>query len=138
MADRGAAPGQRALVALVATLAIQMFTSLAATSAAVLAPAMAQAFAIEPKWVGVFIGLVYAGAMLASLVCGGFIERFGAIRVSQVAVILCAVGTIVIALAPDHAAALLIVAALVIGVGYGPITPASSHLLIRTAPRGWR
>ena len=134
MPDRDAAPGQRALVALAATLAIQMFTSLAATSTAVLAPAMAQAFAIEPKWVGVFIGLVYAGAMLASLACGGFIERFGAIRVSQVAVILCVAGTIVIALAPDHAVALLIVAALVIGAGYGPITPASSHLLIRTAP----
>src|SRR4030095_9047257 len=29
----------------------------------------------------------------------------------------------------------LIVAALVIGVGAGPITPAASHVLIRTAPR---
>jgi MFS family permease len=134
VANRNAASGQRALVALIATLAIQMFTSFAATSTAVLAPAMAEAFAIAPKWVGVFIGLVYAGAMLASLASGGFIERFGAIRVSQVAVILCVVGTIVIALAPDRAVAPLIVAALVIGAGYGPITPASSHLLIRTAP----
>jgi MFS family permease len=134
VADRVAASGQRAFVALVATLAIQVFTSFAATSTAVLAPAMAQAFAIAPKWIGVFIGLVYAGAMLASLACGGFIERFGAIRVSQIAVILCAIGTVVIAFAPDRAVALLIVAALVIGAGYGPITPASSHLLIRTAP----
>jgi MFS family permease len=133
VATRSAASGQRAFVALLATLAIQMFTSFAATSTAVLAPAMAQAFAIAPKWIGVFVGLVYAGAMLASLACGGFIERFGAIRVSQVGVILCVVGTIVIAEAPDRAVALLIIAALVIGAGYGPITPASSHLLIRTA-----
>jgi MFS family permease len=124
---------RRAFVALAATLAIQIFASLAATAAAVLAPAIAQAFAIEPKWVGVFIGLVYAGAMLASLASGGFIERYGAIRVSQVCVLLCVAGTVAIAVAPNHALWLLVVAALVIGVGYGPITPASSHVLIRTA-----
>jgi len=126
---RAARPG----VALAATLAIQIFVSLAATATAVLAPEIAQTFGIAPKWVGVFIGLVYAGAMLASLACGGFIERFGAIRVSQGAVVLCAIGAVVIGAASDRDVALLVVAALVIGVGYGPITPASSHVLIRTA-----
>jgi MFS family permease len=125
---------RRARVALAATLAIQIYASLAATSAAVLAPEIAQTFAIEPKWIGVFIGLVYAGAMCASLASGGFIERFGAIRVSQACVVLCAAGAAVTATAPGSALLLLVVAALVIGVGYGPITPASSHLLIRTAP----
>src|SRR5436190_5496254 len=125
--------GRRAFVALAATTAIQIYVSLAATSTAVLAPAIAQAFAIAPKWIGVFVGLVYAGAMFASLACGGFIERFGAIRISQFGVLLSAVGTLMIALAPSHALIVLIVAALLIGVGYGPITPASSHVLIRTA-----
>ena len=124
---------QRGWIALVATLAIQIFASLAATATAVLAPEIAQAFAVAPKWVGVFIGLVYAGAMVASLACGGFIERYGAIRVSQCCVVLCAIGTAMIALAPDGSVALLVVAALVIGLGYGAITPASSHVLIRTA-----
>jgi MFS family permease len=123
----------RGWIALVATLAIQIFTSLAATATAVLAPEIAQAFAIAPKWVGVFVGLVYAGAMLASLASGGFIERYGAIRVSQCCVVLCAIGTAVIATAPDGAIALLVGAALLIGLGYGAITPASSHVLIRTA-----
>jgi MFS family permease len=127
---------RRAGVALAATLAIQIFVSLAATATSVLAPAIAQTFAIAPKWVGVFVGLVYAGGMFASLACGGFIERFGAIRVSQGAVVLCAAGAMAIAFAPDRAVLLLIVAALVIGIGYGPITPASSHVLIRTAPPG--
>ena len=125
--------GRRAFVALAATTAIQIYVSLAATSTAVLAPEIAQAFAIAPKWIGVFVGLVYAGAMFASLACGGFIERFGAIRVSQFGVLLSAAGTLMIALAPSHALTVLIVAALLIGVGYGPITPASSHVLIRTA-----
>jgi MFS family permease len=124
---------RRAFVALAATTAIQIYVSLAATSTAVLAPEIAQAFAIAPKWIGVFVGLVYAGAMFASLACGGFIERFGAIRISQFGVVLSAAGTLMIALAPSHALTVLIVAALLIGVGYGPITPASSHVLIRTA-----
>jgi MFS family permease len=125
--------GRRAFVALAATTAIQIYVSLAATSTAVLAPEIAEAFAIAPKWIGVFVGLVYAGAMFASLACGGFIERFGAIRISQFGVVLSALGTLMIALAPSHALTVPIVAALLIGVGYGPITPASSHVLIRTA-----
>src|SRR5512142_2658246 len=124
---------KRAFVALAATTALQIYASLAATATSVLAPEIAQTFSIMPKWIGVFVGLVYAGAMVASLVCGGFIERFGAIRVSQAGVALCAVGTLAIAVAPSSGIVLLIAAALTIGAGYGPITPASSHVLIRTA-----
>jgi MFS family permease len=130
---RGETKGRRALLALAATTAIQIYVSLAATATAVLAPEIAQAFAIAPKWIGVFVGLVYAGAMFASLGCAGFIERFGAIRISQFGVLLSALGALMIALAPSHALVVLIAAALLIGVGYGPITPASSHVLIRTA-----
>ena len=125
---------KRALAALAATTALQIYASFAATAPSVLAPEIAQAFAIAPKWIGVFVGLIYAGAMLASLACGGFIERFGAIRVSQTGVAVCALGTLTIALAPNSLIALMIAAALLIGFGYGPITPASSHVLIRTAP----
>src|SRR5881275_1691048 len=124
---------KRALAALAATTALQIYASFAATAPSVLAPEIAQAFAIAPKWIGVFVGLIYAGAMLASLACGGFIERFGAIRVSQTGVAVCALGTLTIALAPNSLIALMVAAALLIGVGYGPITPASSHVLIRTA-----
>src|SRR5207237_10034945 len=35
---------------------------------------------------------------------------------------------------PALAVALLVLAPLVIGAGYGPITPASSHVLARTTP----
>jgi|SRR5438067_3737490 len=125
---------KRALAALAATTALQIYASFAATAPSVLAPEIAQAFAIAPKWIGVFVGLIYAGAMLASLACGGFIERFGAIRVSQTGVAVCALGTLTVALAPNSLIALMIAAALLIGFGYGPITPASSHVLIRTAP----
>ena len=65
---------------------------------------------------------------------GGFIDRYGPIRVSQACVVVCAIGVTLMAVAPGYAPALLAVSALVIGIGYGPITPASSHLLQRTAP----
>ena len=122
-----------ALVALTATLAIQVYVSFAATAAAVLAPEIARAFGVEARWIGAFVGLVYAGGMFASLASGGFIERYGSIRVSQACVTLCALGVVAMALAPAQAVALLAPAAIVIGLGYGPITPASSQLLQRTA-----
>jgi MFS family permease len=126
-------PPRTALIALAATLTIQVYTSFVATATAVLAPELARDFGVESRWIGAFVGIVYAGAMLASLACGGFIERYGSIRVSQACVVLCALGIVAMAAAPVYAVPLLAVAAVVIGLGYGPITPASSQLLQRTA-----
>jgi MFS family permease len=125
-----------AAVALAVTLAIQVFTSLAGTATAVLAPAIARDAGVAPTLVGVFVGLVYCGAMAASLMSGRAIERLGPIRVSQICVLLCAGGLALVPLATGTAgaAAALVVGALVIGLGYGPITPASSQVLARTAP----
>lgn len=127
-------PRNLALASLVATSAIQVYTSLAATAPAVLAPMLAADLGITPKWVGVFIALVYVGGMFASAGCATFMRRHGAIRLSQAAVIVCAAGLAVVAVTPAHAAAVAAVAAVVIGIGYGAITPASSHILARTTP----
>jgi MFS family permease len=123
-----------ALIALSATLAIQIFTSLAATAPAVLAPELALEFDVNPKWIGVFVGVTYAGAMLASLASIVFIERYGAIRVSQVGVLLCATGITLVGVLPPGAVGALAGAAILLGLGYGPITPASSQVLSRTTP----
>ena len=126
-----------AAFALAITLAIQVFTSLAATATSVLAPEIGRDLGLAPKLVGVFVGLLYGGGMMGSLVSGGFVERYGAIRVSQVAVVLCAAGlAMVVAYTaqPTILLPLLVMAPLVIGLGYGPITPASSQILARTAP----
>src|SRR5919197_4963193 len=96
-----------ALIALAATLTIQTYTSFAATATAVLAPEIAPEFGLEPRWVGVFVGIVYGGGMFTSLASGRFMERYGPIRVSQGCVMLCAMGVVSMALAPAHAAAVL-------------------------------
>jgi MFS family permease len=123
-----------ATVALFATLAIQVFTSLTATASAVLAPEIARDFGVSTKLVGVFVGVLYVGSMTASLTSGHFIARYGAIRVSQICVLICAIGIALVASLPSQAAPLLVVAPVVIGLGYGAITPASSEVLSRTAP----
>ena len=124
-------------MALAATLAIQIFTSLAGTATSVLAPEIARDLGAPAKLIGVFVGLLYAGGMAASLACGPLIERYGPIRVSQVCALLCSAGIALVAGAaalPAAPLALVAVAAVVIGLGYGPITPASSQVLARTAP----
>ena len=72
----------------------------------------------------------YIGAVVGSLSAGAMVDRWGAIRTSQGALLVSAAGLALGALLPGA----LIVAALLIGLGYGPITPASSHVLIRTTP----
>ncbi|CAG0963107.1 hypothetical protein BURK1_00818 [Burkholderiales bacterium] len=126
--------GRLPAVALAATLAIQVYASLTAAAAAVLAPAIAVDVGVPARWVGGFVGLVYVGAMAASFVSGAWIARLGAIRVSQACVALCAIGVAGVAAAGLGPLALIVPAALTLGLGYGPITPASSHVLARTTP----
>src|SRR6202140_2617210 len=105
-----------ATIALAATLAIQVFTSLASTATAVLAPEIARDFGVPAKLVGVFIGLLYVGSMTASHASGQFIARHGAIRVSQLCVLICTAGISLIALLPPSAVLLLALAPIVIGL----------------------
>jgi MFS family permease len=119
-------------IPLIATLAIQMLTALAMLAMPVLAPAAAPDIGVPPTYVGVFVGLAYLGAISSSLLSGGFVRRFGPIRISQISLVTCAAGLLVLLTASPW---LMVLSALMIGVGYGPITPASSHVLIRTTPR---
>jgi predicted MFS family arabinose efflux permease len=97
----------------------------------VMAPVLTQAIGISAAWLGIYVGVVYAAAMFASLGSGAVVARYGAIRVSQTGLLLCAAGLACSALGSAPAMAL---GAVLIGLGYGPITPASSHLLALTTP----
>ncbi|MBI5446203.1 MAG: MFS transporter, partial [Deltaproteobacteria bacterium] len=121
-------------LALAVTLAIQIFTAAASTAPAVLAPEIARSFALPAGLAGVFVGIINAGGMAASLAAGAFIGRYGPIRVSQIGVLLCAAGIGLVAFVPAAQPLLLPLGAILIGVGYAPITPASSDLLVRTTP----
>ena len=116
---------------LTVTTAIQAMVSMALLTLPAMAPAVARALAVPSTLVGAYVALCYFAAMLSSLVGGTLVRRLGAIRVSQLGLGLCAVGLALCALPWLPAVEL---GALCIGAGYGPITPASSHLLALTTP----
>ncbi len=96
-----------------------------------MAPVAAPAIGVASAAVGFFVSLVYLGSMVGTATAGGWVGRFGPIRVSQVGLILCLAG---LALAATAWLPAVLAGALLIGLGYGPATPASSVILARAAP----
>jgi len=116
---------------LLATLFIQAMVAMALLTLPVMAPVAAQALSVSPAMVGVYVSITYLGAMFASLTSGNTVSRFGPIRVSQLGLLLCALG---LCLCATPWLPVIAIGALLIGLGYGPITPASSQILARTTP----
>ena len=115
------------------TLSVQTLVALAVYSTPVMAPVAAPALGVAPSAIGYFIAMVYLGSMLGSVGAGGWIARFGPIRVSQAGLALCLAG---LALGASARLPLAALGAFFIGLGYGPTTPASSQILARAAPPG--
>lgn len=114
---------------LAVTTAVQVLVSGGALTPPVFAPEAAVAMGIDPRTIGFYTSIVYLGAMLTSLASGGVVGRWGAMRVSQACLVLVAIGLAMVAVASPW---LAVLGALVVGFGYGPNTPASSHILART------
>jgi MFS family permease len=123
------------MLALAATLAIQALVAMAMLTPSVVAPLAAPEIGVAASQTGSFMGIAYAAACIASLSSGMLLRRFGAMRLSQLCLLACALG---IALCSSALLALVALSAVVIGFGYGPVTPASSHILVRQSPSGRR
>lgn len=119
------------MLALIATLAIQALVAMAVLAPPVLAPLAAPAMGVSANTIGLYTSLIYAAACIAAAASGAPIRRHGAIRLSQISLVLCGAG---LALAATARLPLVMLGAVVLGTGYGPVTPASSHLLIRQTP----
>jgi MFS family permease len=124
-------PDDNSWAPLTITLAIQSMVAMALLALPAMAPRVAEAVGMSATYVGLYIALAYIGAILASLAAGPAVGRFGAIRVSQLGLGVSALGLVLCAVPSVPAIAL---GALLVGLDYGPITPASSHLLARTTP----
>ena len=122
---------QRIAIPVAITLTVQSIVSMVAVTVPVLAPSAAPDLGISAAYAGIYVALMYTGAMISSLWSGDFILRFGALRVSQVSLFLSGVGLILTSVATVPA---MIISGLIIGFGYGPVTPASSHILARNTP----
>lgn len=114
-------------------LAVQVLVSFAGLVGPVVAPLAALDLGAEPHWVGLFVGLIYGMAAIAALLSGGFIARYGALRVSQASLVLAAAA---MACGAIGTAPSVLAAGLLMGMAYGPATPASSHILAQVTPPG--
>ena len=116
---------------LIVTMAIQALVSMAIFAPAVLAPAAHDDIGFPASWVGIVTALTFVSATCGALFSGGVIARVGALRMSQFSLLLCGSG---IALIASSNAWLIALGALVMGLGYGPVTPSSSAILADRTP----
>lgn len=106
----------------------------AASSAAVMGPTVAAPLLLErlqlgPAAVGMFVAMVYVGATFATQIGAFAVHRWGPIRASQISLAFITAGLFLVALPVLPMVAL---GSVLIGLGYGPVTPASSYMLART------
>jgi MFS family permease len=109
----------------------QTFASVGKVLPAVVAPLVIVELHADPAWVGVYYGVSAGASLFAQMGCGSFIIRYGALRMSQVALVLLGGGIAVAAAGglPGFAAS-----AIVGGGGAAVSTPTSSQLLYRVSP----
>lgn len=113
-------------------LGIQVMISISVIALSVMMPVVAKDLAIEPKLVGFFVATTYVIAAGIALAAAGPVVRIGAVRISQVALVMAAIG---LALNSAGLIATTILAVMFIGVAQGPINPASAHVLSQRVPR---
>lgn len=118
-------------LALTAALLGQTFTSAAIFAPAVLAPAASVDVGVPASFVGLMTALIYLSAAFAAPQIGGRVPQWGALRVTQIGLVVAALGLALATLAHPW---VVLIAALVIGVGYGPSTPSGSALLAGRTP----
>jgi MFS family permease len=111
------------------TLWVQAASAAAVVAPTVAAPRLLEQLSLGPTAVGIYIALLYLGAMVATQVGPVLVRRWGPILTSQVALGLSGLGVLLLAVPDVRVAAL---GAVLNGMGYGPITPASSQMLART------
>jgi len=120
---------------LIVTMAIQALVSLVVYTPPVLAPVAQTEIGMPASAVGIVTALIYLAATFTAFSAGNLINRFGALRASQISLVFAAAGMVSMASAN---AWLVVLGALVIGTGYGVVTPASSAILADRTPAGMR
>ena len=116
---------------LAATLLAQILTSWANLTVPVFAVRFAADVGVPAAWIGLYVSVTYLAGMTSGVMGSPFIIRFGAIRALQICLALCAVSLVLLTTA---SLAITILCAIILGLGYGPTTPASSHILSAQTP----
>jgi MFS family permease len=135
MSDASGAAGRGFVFLLSCMLGGQALGTMATMTLPAVAPEASASFGIPSSLIGYQISIL-AAAMLFSLLFGGNLStRWGACRVSQVGLALLTSGCLT---ATGPHVAFFFVSAVFLGLGYGLLTPSSSHLLMRFTPANRR
>jgi len=118
-------------IALATMVAVQMATSFLTRIPSTLAPVLAAERGWSDAVVGYLASLNTLGAILFLALGAPFLHRMGSVRALQAGLVVGIVG-LTLLLPPFSAAAAM--AALLIGLAYGPSAPAGNDILHRTAP----
>ena len=152
MSARAALPGHYA--AALWLNAVMVVVSLAMMAVPVMAPTIAASLGVDTAWLGGFLSLMWVASLASSLGAGAMIQRWGSIRVCQLCMLAAGLGLATAVAAGstgsmggagamgDGAGAMgpaawitrKLLASLLIGLGMGAETPASSFLLARVTP----
>ncbi len=118
------------IIATSAMMLQQAFSYVCQIVMPILADRLAEEFGISRGWLGFYLAIQNVMAIIAAICCGGFILRFGAVRVSQTTLILMGSSLLVIA---SGQLWLYPIGAILLGAA-SVSTPASSHILARVCP----
>jgi MFS family permease len=118
-------------LALATTLGMQTVASFLDQSLPIIAPLLTAGAGLAPERVGNLSSLNSLGTVLFLLFGGPVLARLGPVRMLQVGALLAVSGLLV---AASGWWPLLVLAAIVMGIGYGPSPPAGSRILAATAP----
>ena len=118
------------IIATSAMMIQQAFSYVCQIVMPILADRLAEEFGISRGWLGFYLAIQNIMAIIAAVGCGGFILRFGAVRVSQTTLILMGSSLLVIA---SGQLWLYPIGAILLGAA-SVSTPASSHILAKVCP----
>lgn len=117
---------------LVLTLTIQALATMVLLVPPVMAPVLSAQLGVPAGYIGFYIAVAYLSAMLSSLSAGAMLTMVGPIRLSALCLVSSAAGLTLFVMAPSVWT--LALAGIFIGLGYGPVTPCSSQILIKNTP----
>ena len=113
------------------TLAVQSVSSFLQRMPPTIAPALMDAHGLQAQMIGYFSAANVCGAILFLVIGAPLLRRLGSVHSLQTGLCLGAFGALVFMLPFTP---LLLLGTLLMGLGYGPSTPAGSDILQRHAP----
>ena len=119
------------VLALSTTLGMQSIASFLDQSLPIIAPLLTARAGLAPERIGIISSLSALGVILFLVFGGPILARLGPVRMLQIGTLTAVCG---LAIAATGWWPLLVIAAIMMGLGYGPSPPAGNRILAATVP----